>query len=346
MKVVLLLLSVAATAWADNCDNSFGAYLNALKDEIASDDSKSRALEEENRDDYHKLIRQCFAESSDDTSKCHLTDDEMNVDIYGDSGPLKGCERCQQMAKGLHNKYMKSEESVRICFRKHLRQAIGEELEPCIQGKISDYNFKIPLIPDFDEKTFKSIDIAEQGVNYRIWAKSRLDACHTVNPAGFESTNVCMANGYAGIFAKHCQAAKNAKAKAVTGTSCASRFDVVKTATCKCMDEKRNEWHDKFVKVQDIVNNAQSASQCGKDISDVLGAWLKKLQDALKECLPPNSDGHKMGDLHTLIELGCGQVISGGVKKNELTTGFRFIRLFLDALNDRVTMYCDKNCSF
>jgi len=344
MKVLLILLGVAATAWADNCNNDFGKYLNNLKDEISKDDSTAKALEEENRDDYRKLVKQCFAESSDDESKCHLADSELQGDIYGEDGPMKGCSRCQTMARGLRDKYMHSQEGVRKCFRQHLGDAIREELQPCIQGKISNgYDFTVPPIPDFDEKTFKNIDIAETAVNYRIVARSRLDACSSVNPAKYATTNPCMQNEYAGIFSKHCQAAKNAKDKAVK-SECSARFGEVKTATCQCMDEKREDWHVKFAKVAEIVKNAQSASQCGDDIDKELGAWVGKLQSALNDCMP-SSTGQKT-DLHTVIQLGCGQVINGGVKANELTTGFRFIKLFLDGLNDRITMYCDKNCSF
>jgi len=346
MKAVFIILAIVASAWAQDCDNSFGAYLNALKDGTTSDSQTERDLEIENRDDYKTLVRKCFATSRDNSGKCALTDDELNADVYGPDGPMKDCDRCRGMAKGLHDKYMKSEESVRKCFRSHFAQAVREELEPCIQGKISNgYQFHVPPIPDFDEKTFANIDIAETAVNYRIVARSRLDACQAVNPSNYQNSKPCMDNGYAGIFSKHCQAAKNAESKAVS-SSCSSRFGEVKTATCQCMDDKRNDWHDRFAKIQDIVNNAQSASTCGQQISDVIGSWLAKIQSALSDCLPKTGDGTKQTDLRTLIELGCGQVINGGVKKNELTVGFRFVRLFLDALNDRITIFCDKNCSF
>jgi hypothetical protein len=345
MKTILVLLAVTAVSLADDCDNSFGAYLNALKDQL-TDDSKSKDLEVEFRDDYYKLVRQCFAQSTDDSSKCALTDDEVKGDVYGDSGPLKGCSRCQSLVKGFRDKFMGSQESVRKCFRTHFAEAVREELEPCIQGKISNgYSFKVPPIPDFDEKTFKNIDIVEAGIDYRIAARSRLDACKAVNPAKYQSSGPCMDNEFSGIYSKHCQAAKAARQKAVQ-SSCSNRFGKVKDATCQCMIEKRNDWHDRFAKIQDIVKNARSASQCGKDISDVVGAWLNKLQSAMSDCLPTNGQGGEKRDLRTLIELGCGQVINGGVKQNELTVGFRFIRLFLDALNDRLTIYCDKNCSF
>jgi len=348
MKIILFILTVIVSARAQDCDGSFGAYLNSLKDITTSDNNKEKDLEIENRDDYYKLCRQCFGTSRDDSSKCALTDDELKADVYGPDGPMKDCDRCRTMAKGLHDKYMKSEEGVRKCFRSHFAQAIREELEPCIQGKISNgYNFHVPPIPDFDEKTFNNIDIAETAVNYRIIARSRLDACKAVNTGNskYQNTQSCMDNEFPGIFSKHCQAAKDAKAKAVSG-SCSSRFGEVKTATCQCMDEKRSDWHDRFAKIQDIVNNAQSASTCGQQISDVIGSWLAKIQGALTDCLPKTGDGNKQTDLRTLIELGCGQVINGGVKKNELTVGFRFVRLFLDALNDRITIFCDKNCSF
>jgi len=288
------------------------------------------------------LVRQCFATSRDDASKCAITDDEVKGDVYGDSGPLKGCANCQKLVRGLRDKYMGSQESVRTCFRQHFAKAIGEELEPCIQGKISNgYDFKIPPIPDFDEKSFTQISVIEQGVDYRIAARSRMDVCKAANPTGYGSTSSCMDNGFPGIYGKHCQAAKTARAKAVQG-SCSSRFDEVKKATFQCMLEKRDDWHTRFEKIQDIVNNAKSGTECGQKISDVVGAWLNKLQTALGDCMP----SAEKRDLRTLIDLGCGQVVNGAVKKNELTIGFRFIRTFLDALNDRLTMFADKNCSF
>lgn len=343
MKVILVVLGLVSASFAANsCDNSFGAYLNALKDQLTASDSAAYDLEVEGRDDYYKLVRQCFSNGGD-SSKCALSDDELKGDVYGDTGPMKGCSRCQGMARGLRDKFMKSDERVRKCFRRHFSQAIREELQPCIQGKISDGpSFRIEELPDFDEKTFKNIDIVEQGVNYRIMGRSRLDACRAVNNAKYQNTKPCMDDGFPGIYAKHCQCAKNAKSK-VSG-SCNSRFSEVKKATCQCMDEKREDWHTRFSKIQDIVNNAQTASECGDKISNVIGSWLSKIQSALNECLPKTSG--QQTDLRTLINLGCGQVINGGVKKNELTVGFRFIRLFLDALNDRITMFCDKNCNF
>jgi ribosomal protein S17E len=338
MKCVVLLVGILATCWADSCDDSFGSFLNKLKGEL---DTNKRDLEVENRDDYNKLVRQCFSDGGDD-NKCSLSDDELKTDVYGDSGPLKGCARCQQMAKSFRDKFMHSSESTRKCFRRHFSKAIREELEPCIQGKLSDYNFRVPELPDFDENTFQNIEIVETTVGYHIMARSRLDVCQNVNPSKYSNTGPCLKNGYSGIYSKHCQFGKRAKSSAVSST-CNGRFKTVKRASCDCMEEKRDDWHTKFGHIQKIVNEATSASQCGNDISNEIGAWLNKLQDALKECLP--SEGNQQRDLRTLIELGCGQVINGGVKKNELTVGFRFVRLLLDALNDRITVFCDKNCN-
>jgi len=341
MKVILIVLVVVAGSWADDCDNTFGAYLNALKDGMTADDSTASQLENEFTNNYRDLIHKCFANGG-----CQLTDDELDSDIYGDDGPMKGCERCQGLARKLDDMFMKSQENVRKCLREHLGQAVREELEPCIQGKISNgYNFHVPPVPDFDALTFKNIDTVKKGLYYRIWARSRMDACNNVNPGKYSVTGPCMDNGYSGIYSKHCQLAKDAKAKAVS-SSCSARFSEVKKATCQCMDDKRQDWHNRFDKIKNIVDNAQSASQCGKDISDVVGAWLNKLQTAMSECLPNDGNGNKPRDLRTLIELGCGQVINGGVKKNELTVGFRFIRFFLDAVNDRIQVFCDKNCSY
>lgn len=259
------------------------------------------------------------------------------------------------MIKGLRDKFLHSKEDVRKCFREHFAQAIREELEPCIQAKISNgYSFKVPPTPDFDERTFSHVDLVEAGLDYRIAARSRLDACKAVNPAKYAFTGPCMDKEYAGIYQKHCQAAQAAKAKAVS-SSCSKRFGEVKTATCQCMVEKRDDWHTRFSKIQAIVQQTSAqtitSSQCGQQISDVVGAWLGKLQKAMSDCLPKDTtigtaNKEQSQNLRTLVDLGCGQVYNGSAKKNELTVGFRFIRLFLDALNDRLLVYCDSNCNF
>jgi len=342
MKVVLVLLALLASCWAQSCDNSFKDFLYALKDELVAN---SRPIETEFKNDYYTLARKCFADSSSG-SNCYLGDDELNGDVYGDRGPMKGCNRCQGLARSLRDKFMKSKESVRKCLRLKFSQAVREEIEPCIQGKVSNgYDFHVPQLPDFDEKTFESIDIVEAGINYRIMARSRLDACANVNPGKYGPTKQCMDAGYSGIYSKHCSAVK--KAKRQVSSSCGGRFTELKGAVCQCFDEKRLEWQNKFKRIKAIVDataNGGSASKCANDINSVLGSWLGKIESAMNECIPKDNNGQGQKNLRTLIELGCGQVANGGVSKNELTVGFRFVRLFLDALNDRITVFCDKKC--
>jgi len=270
MKVLVLLLAVAACR-ADNCDNSFGDFLNNLKSGI---DKNAQALQQEIKDDEATLAKKCFDDSTSG-SKCALTDDELHTDCFGDSGPMKGCDRCIKLSGSLRDKFLKSDPNTRKCFRQHLGKAIKEELEPCIQGKISNgYSFRVPDLPDFEEKTFDYIDLVLQGISEDVMIHSRLDACQNVNPAKFAISGPCVDNGYAGIYSKHCQVAKDAKAKAVS-SACLARFNEVKTATCQCMVEKKQDWHQRFDKIKTIVDDtaAQSieASACG-DQSTILSA--------------------------------------------------------------------------
>jgi len=291
MKTVfLILLGVLASAWGQGCDNNYGAYLNALKDEVNTDDNKVNALESEFRDDFHTLVRKAFASSSDDASYCYLPDEDLKVDVYGPDGPMKDCQKCQTMTKNLRDKYFKSKDEVRKCLRAHFASAVREELEPCIQGKISNgYNFHVPPIPDFDEKTFSVINIVEEGVDYRIMARSRLDACRSANAAKYQNTKPIFDKGYPGIYAKHCQASKNAKAKAVS-SGCSSRFAEVKGASCTCIDEKREDWHQRFAKIYQIVSNAQSASECGQKNQRRRGRVVGKNTNRLGRMYPQGSE--------------------------------------------------------
>jgi len=348
LPVIVILASLVSTSLAaDSCDDSFGKYLEALKDQI---NNNAQSCENEFLNDFDTLVHKCFSPDGSG-GKCALSDEDLNTDVYGDSGPNRGCANCQKMCKSLRDKFLHSPDSERKCLRQHFGQAVREEIEPCIQAKIPNgYSFKVPPIPDFDEQTFKYIDVVEKGVDHRIMAYSRLDVCRNANPAKFQVTSPCMANGYSGIYALHCKNSQAAKAKAVS-SSCESRFNEVKKASCECLYEKRVAWHAKFAQVYKIVTSTTDGQQCTNDVAKVLGAWLGKIQDALTECLPASEQNKKTSNIRTLIELGCGQVAQNnrdGTKqfKNELTTGFRFVRLFLDALNDRILVYCDKNCSY
>lgn len=345
MKAFILLLGIITTCLGDSCDNHFGAFLNALKNEINQNQAKSKALELEFRDDFRRLVRRCFSQTTGDAGRCALSDSELTTDQCGDSGPLRGCSKCQGMCSSLRDKILRAPEQQKKCFRQKFAQAVREEIEPCIQGKINDYNFHVPEIPDFDQNAQASLNVIEDALSERTMAYSRLDVCRTVNPDKYKNTASCVAKGYPGIYSKHCQCAKNAKAKSVS-SSCSARFAKLKSATVSCLLEKRNLWHQKFAQVYKIVQSATSASQCASDISNSLGSWVGKLQDALNDCIPNDQQHQKQRNLRTLIELGCGQVVNGGVKKNELTIGFRSLRLFLDALNDRILVYVDRNCSY
>lgn len=77
----------------------------------------------------------------------------METNIYGDEGPLRGCQMCQKVALTIRDKFFKADESVRQCLRDKFTAAIVDELQPCMQQQLNDYSFKIPPVPDFDRST-------------------------------------------------------------------------------------------------------------------------------------------------------------------------------------------------
>lgn len=77
-----------------------------------------------------------------------------------------------------------------------------------------------------------------------------------------------------------------------------------------------------------------------------ISPWLDISQNIMNACFSSDPNKYQL-DLRTDIKLGCGQVINGGIKKNTLTTGFRFIQLFLTAyIESYSTIICNKNCNY
>lgn len=78
-----------------------------------------------------------------------LTDNELKMDIYGNSGPLRGCDKCQQVAKDIHDKVMGYDFKTLVCLQNHVMEYFENYLEPCIQSTIvNGSDFKIPSFPD------------------------------------------------------------------------------------------------------------------------------------------------------------------------------------------------------
>lgn len=350
MKLILLvtifLFLVKPSATQKKCDDAFGKFLDELK-KSQGKTKNAENLANELRDDYYRLVRQCFASAADDSSKCFLADDEIKGDVYGENGPLKGCDRCQKLASSLRDKVLKLNKNDKECFQSMIMKAFWQSLEPCVRGTISNgYSFTVLSIGDWSPMMDSAVlSSFLQAIDSRIAAGSRLQACGAVNPTKYRSTAPCMKNGFPNMYQKHCQAVKDAVSVSVSN-QCNARFKEIAKATCTCINAKADDFRRSFSQIQDVVTNAKSASECGQQISDIMGSWMSTFQNTLNQCKIGDADSKRM-DLRTLIELGCGQVINGGVKKNELTVGFNFIKRLLDAVIEiSSTIFCDKNCDY
>lgn len=82
-----------------------------------------------------------------------MSQSELKTDIFGDSGPLHGCAECQNVAKGMRDKFFSASEQVASCLRTKMAAAVVDELQPCIAQEIGDPNFHVPDLPDFDLHT-------------------------------------------------------------------------------------------------------------------------------------------------------------------------------------------------
>jgi len=350
MKTLILLLFTVTSAWAD-CNKVFVDYLNCIA-ASTGDPTTGKALEVEFDDDFVKHVADCFdaADNNGQNTKCILSRANLDTDVFGPDGPMASCDVCRNYTADLRDKIFKSPESVRLCFREKFSAALGNDLQPCIREQLNDQTFTVPTLPDFDKSSVGFLDTILTDMSHRVMAYSRLSACKERFQSRYDKSSTCMANT-AGLYPKHCDLTKTCKSSQVT-SDCSASFGNTATATCKCLNIKRDEWNQQLNKIHDaIFNSEKSPTVCSSGVKAALGHWVTDLEDIFKECMPSGtiSPGSTISSLSVskLIEAGCIQAVSATsdeTKANQLNAGFRMIRFVLDALNDRVTVFCQANC--
>uniref|UniRef100_A0A915IQE2 Uncharacterized protein n=1 Tax=Romanomermis culicivorax TaxID=13658 RepID=A0A915IQE2_ROMCU len=324
------------------CDNTFKSYLDCIASSTG-DAVKGKALESEFADDYRKLVARSFDSTrTSSNQKCVLSDDELQTDIFGDNGPLHGFPEGQKIATDIKNQFFKASEDIRKCLRLEFAAAVVDEMQPCIAQKIGNPNFKVPELPDFDKNTQTFLDVVLRGVSYRVMAYSRLYACNAAFPDRATKTKALL-DDKSGLFKLHCDLNKSCRSN--VDNSCGAQFDKVKSATCSCMYIKRDDWHTKFDKVRDAIENFSTSSQCSSAIKDAVGGWRYKLQNAMKKCIPDKDNLLASIGIDKAIDKGCDELAgkSSDVRL-KIVNAIRMIRNLLDALNDRITRFCEVRC--
>jgi len=341
--VVLLSTALAVAKAAGSCDGSFKGFMQCLAD------GKVQSLEEEFDADFVRHVGDCFETAvSPSNTKCVLSKANLETDVYGDDGPLHGCPKCQEYAREIRDRIFKSTESLRKCFRDNFAKAVVNDLQPCIRNQLNDQSFNIPQLPDFDLRSGSFINLIEKSTSHRIMAYSRLAACADRFPDRARTSKNCLDNRR-GLYKKHCALSQGCESSQVT-SSCKSTFSKTKEATCKCLDIKRQEWHSRLEKVKEAVFNPEhSSTVCSSGVKQALGHWVQDFDDIGKACPAPSSSGDKIPNLPMgkLIDAGCiiGVEAANDGKQSQLLSGFRMVTEVLDAINDRVTIFCEINCS-
>jgi hypothetical protein len=353
MKTLIFLFccSLPYMVFSADCNGSFSKYLKCIAD-ATGDSTKGKELEQEFLNDFDKHAADCFDESDQNgkNTKCILSKANLNTDVFGPDGPLKGCDDCRKYAVDVKNIIFNTSESVRTCFREKFAAAVVNDLQPCIRTELKDQSFNIPSLPDFDKNTKDFLDLVVKSVSHRVMAYSRLDVCSTRYAPRAQATGACLDNTK-GLYPKQCALSKGCKTSSVT-SDCADKFAKTSAATCKCLNVKRDEWHKALDKVHDAVFNAEhSSTTCSTGVKAALGHWTQDFEDIIKACVPKGGTDSLSKALSLpmskLIDAGCIQAISAtsdDSKREQLNIGFRFIRFVLDALNDRVTRFCQSSC--
>uniref|UniRef100_A0A5S6QVC4 DUF19 domain-containing protein n=1 Tax=Trichuris muris TaxID=70415 RepID=A0A5S6QVC4_TRIMR len=341
VSAAALLLITTVVGQNAQCDRTFNSFFTCLSQK-ASTAEAFQSLEHEFDNDHMTLIEKCFAPDSaaaQSKRQCVLDRSTIETDVLGPNGPLRGCNFCQKIAKVIHDKYFQSTSAQRQCLRKSIIQAAVDEIQPCMQNKLRDFSFRIPPIPDLDSSSDNYMELVKTSLKHRIWAKSRLDVCGQLNPDRAANTRSCMAAGFPGIYKKTCQTIKTCKES--SSSSCQSRYGELQRTACSCLHEKSQEMSNKIDQLRDAIMTSTSSSECSRRVDAAAGSWKNKLLDALKECFRGDQQGLSKIPASKLVEIGClraSQLSEAG--KKELAIGFRFLRNFLDVMQDRSTRFC------
>ncbi|KRX46315.1 hypothetical protein T02_9480, partial [Trichinella nativa] len=343
LQVAFLGLILSFVSTYNTCDNKFAGFFDCIKQKTNQQQTYS-SLEREFDDDHQKLIDKCFASSSSEAQSknmCVLDKSTLEVDVLGPNGPLRSCNFCQKIAKVVHDKYFKSTPAERQCLRRHMIDAAVAEIQPCMQSKLHDFSYKVPTIPDFDSAADNLMQLVEDSLRHRIWVQSRLDVCSQVNPGRATNTRSCLDRGFPGMYEQTCRMINECR-QSTTQANCMSRFDELHRAACSCLKEKREELGNKVEKLKDALMSSTSSSDCTSKVEAAAGAWKTKLIQALKDCY---SDGGSQGisqiPATKLVEIGCLRATQMNTNaKKEFAIGFRFLRTFLDVMQDRGTRFC------
>jgi len=349
MKLIVVMSMALAVAFGQSCDSSFKGFMDCLA-ATTGNSAKGKVLEQEFDDDFVAQVSSCFDSSlTGSNAKCVLSRANLDSDVYGDDGPLHGCPKCQEIAHDIRDRIFKAPESVRKCFRVKFTAAVVNDLQPCIRNQLNDQSFSIPAMPDFDAGSAAFANLIEQSTSHRIMAYSRLSLCKEKSPQRAKVTEECMKNKK-GYYKKRCELTHSCVSSAVS-SSCKSTFTKTKDATCTCLALKRAEWHDRLEKVrQAVFNPEKSSTVCASGVKSALGHWVQDFDDIAKACPAPADPNSKIPNLPIgkLIDAGCIVGVEAANKdansQSQLLSGFRMVTEVLDALNDRVTSFCDINC--
>lgn len=352
MKRLILFCVVATVISAQQlapCASSFKGFMECLA-ASTGDASKGKVLEQEFDDDFKKQCTSCFDPNEKDSvnrNKCKLSQNTLlNTDVFGPDGPLQDCKQCQEYGKAIKDQIFNAPDSVRKCVRDQFTKIVVNDLQPCIKDQVHDQTFTIPPLPDFDEHSGAYLQLILDAIGHRIMAYSRMSVCSDRDINRYKATSSCLDNK-SGYYSKHCDLSKSCLNK--VSSSCQAAFTQTKDATCTCLLKKRQELYAILNKVKDAVfNKENSVATCTSGVTSALGHWVNDLSSIKDACnIKTNSIFDKpLGDL---IKLGCTEAESALSDNNQkataaLNAGFNFVGNVLDALSDRVNLFCEINC--
>jgi hypothetical protein len=353
MKTLIFILFCALpyAVFSTDCIPSFSKYLQCIADSTG-DSTKGKELEQEFLDDFDKHTADCFdeADQNGNNSKCILSKANLNADVFGAYGPLKDCVDCRKYAIEVKNVIFNTSKSVRTCFREKFTAAVFNDLQPCIRIELNDPSLTFPAWPDFAKYNDDFLDLVFKSVSHRVMVYSRLDVCRTRFPTRATATETCLDNTM-GLYPKQCALSNSCKSASVS-SDCYDNLAKTTEATYNCLNVKRQEWHTVLDKVHDAVfNTEQSSTVCSLGVKQALGHWTYDFEQIINACVPAGGTDYVSKILSLpmskLIDAGCFLAVGVATDNNkseQLEIGFKFIRFVLDALNDRVTRFCEISC--
>jgi bacterioferritin-associated ferredoxin len=380
MNTCTIVCIAALVAYASaQCDDTYGKYLNCIKGKV---DADYCGLEAEYGGDYRKLLLECFTQDAAVAKagqKCFIQPAILDK-AFDAEGPLKGCGMCFTIARLIKSLYLNAKPEPLACIRKVITKAVGEEIKLCVQQ--DQPNFKLPPIPDFDEKGDACRELTLNNTGLYCVADWKLKVCSQAGDGNrvrrssrADGSATCIGQRKAGgspIWQKECGIMKECR---TDFGQCLDPFSKIEKSACTCIEVKRVEVQKKIdaaaAKFDDIArgtgydNKEATCNACdGKEGCSGIVKWKTcqcvqtsnelidsasapghpSLRQIIKDALGCASDSDQKLDIDTALKTMCFRVSQSGDQGAAASAQLKIGVSFIKSVFDALVLRVQRFC--